>query len=99
MAEHIIAVFGTEADASSAVRSLKIAGFAPTIRQYSNNHTNRAGVITETQEPESGGFWAWLFGDEPLSETTRTAYASDMDMYDRRLRAGNCIVSVMVDSL
>ena len=98
MAEHIIAVFETEANASSAVRSLKIAGIAPgAIRQYSGNLSNRSGAITETQEPESGGFWAWLFGDEPVSDTTRSAYASDMDMYDRRLRAGNCIVSVMVD--
>ena len=34
-----------------------------------------------------------------MSEETRSAYASDMDMYDNRVRAGNCIVSVMVDEL
>jgi len=97
MAEHIIAVFETEANAASAVRSLQIAGIPPaSIRQYSGDQAERAGLVTQTQEHE-GGFWAWLFGEEPVSETTRSAYAGDMDMYDRRVRAGNRIVSVMVE--
>jgi uncharacterized protein (TIGR02271 family) len=102
MAEHIIAVFENEVTAASAMQSLIGIGISQgAIRQYTLSQADREGLTsnttTTTEHHTGGGFWAWLFGEGPVSEETRSAYASDMDMYDNRVRAGNCIVSVMVD--
>src|SRR5689334_17171058 len=77
MSEHIVATFATENDASAAVRDLDAAGIpASSIRRYK---PESASTIRGTAEPatESGGFWAWLLGEEPTGETTRSAYTRD----------------------
>jgi len=97
MAEHIVAVFQTNEEASAAVAGLEAAGIpASAIRQYASNGSAQQEVepTTHTSAHTSGGFWSWLFGDE--SETTRSTYAADADAYDRRTAAGNVAVSVTV---
>jgi uncharacterized protein (TIGR02271 family) len=98
MAEHIVAVFESEAAAADASRSLQSAGIpSSSIRQYAGSEIGRQGTSpmerTATQT-SAGGFWSWLFG-ESSSETTRSAYTHDA--YDRRASAGNVVLSVMVD--
>lgn len=99
MAEHIVAVFETEAAATAATQSLHSAGIpSSAIRQYANTDTaKQASAPTEHTSTHSsgGGFWAWLFGEESTSETTRSAYTHDL--YDRRAAAGNVVLSVTVD--
>jgi uncharacterized protein (TIGR02271 family) len=101
MAEHIIAVFRTDAEAAAAERDLETAGVpSSAIRRYATYDMNRTPVEPTqdtTTDTSGGGFWAWLFGEESTSETTRSAYADDMDLYDRRVAAGNIVVSVTVD--
>ncbi len=96
MTEHIVAVYKTEAHATAAARSLESLGIPPTaIRQYAET----VPAKTEPVEPASthtsgGGFWAWLFGDELMTETTRSMYTDDI--YDRRVAAGNVVLSLTV---
>jgi uncharacterized protein (TIGR02271 family) len=97
MSEHIVATFATENDANAAARDLDAAGIpASSIRRYG---PESASTIRGTAEPaaESGGFWAWLLGEEPTGETTRSAYPRDEEWYDRHARAGNAVLSVMVN--
>ena len=97
MAEHVVAVFQTNEEASAAVAGLEAAGIpASAIRQYASSGSAQQEVepTTHTSAHTSGGFWSWLFGDE--SETTRSTYAADADAYDRRTAAGNVAVSVTV---
>jgi len=99
MAEHIVAVFDSEPNATAAARSLENAGIpASAIRQYADVGT-RPGEVghseTTTTHTSGGGFWALLFGDEP--DSTGASYANDRDQYERRAQAGNVIVSVIVE--
>jgi uncharacterized protein (TIGR02271 family) len=99
MAEHIVAVFETEAAAAAATQSLQSAGIPlSAIRQYAGpgrgGHEIEPAAQTSTH-PSGGGFWAWLFGEESTSETTRSAYTHDT--YDRRASAGNVVLTVTVD--
>ena len=100
MAEHIVAVFETEASAAAAAKSLENAGFpSSAIRKYAGSGVGRQEIEptehTSTTHTSGGGFWAWLFGEEPTtSETTRSAYSHDA--YDRRASTGNVVVSVTV---
>jgi uncharacterized protein (TIGR02271 family) len=98
MAEHIVAVFETETAAAAAEQSLQSAGIpAAVIRRYASSEIGREEVapLEHTSTHTGGGFWSWLFGEEPTSETTRSAYTHDV--YDRRAAAGNVVVSVVVD--
>jgi uncharacterized protein (TIGR02271 family) len=97
MAEHIVAVFETETDATAAARSLESAGIsASAIRQYADTARAEVAPAERTSTHTSGGgFWAWLFGEDSTTETTRSAYTHD-DMYDRRASAGNVVLSVTV---
>lgn len=98
MAEHIVAVFRTSDEASAAVADLEKAGIpSSAIRHYASGDSaqQEAGTTTRTSTHTSGGFWAWLFGEQ--SETTHSTYAGDADLYDRRAAAGNVVVSVTVD--
>ena len=51
---------------------------------------------TETTSSTGGGFWAWLLGEEPTIDTTRSAHPRDDGWYDRRAQAGNAVLSVLV---
>jgi uncharacterized protein (TIGR02271 family) len=52
---------------------------------------------TETTHSSGGGFWAWLWGEDADTATTRSAHSADGDVYDRRARAGNTVLSVMLE--
>jgi uncharacterized protein (TIGR02271 family) len=97
MTEHIVAVYKTEADATAAARSLESLGIPPTaIRQYAEAVPAKTEPVEHTSTHTSGGgFWAWLFGDESMTETTRSMYTDDI--YDRRVSAGNVVLSLTVD--
>jgi uncharacterized protein (TIGR02271 family) len=96
MTEHIVAVYETEAHATAAARSLESLGIPPTaIRQYAETVPAKTEPVEHTSTHTSGGgFWAWLFGDESMTETTRSMYTDDM--YDRSASAGNVVLSVTV---
>ena len=99
MSEHIVAVFETEADATAATRSLEDLGIpASAIRQYAGSELgetrNPPVEQTTTTHSSGGGFWSWLFGDQTTSETTQS-YGDDI--YDRRIAAGNVVISVWVE--
>ena len=97
MTEHIVAVYKTEADATAAARSLESLGIPPSaIRQYAEAVHAKAEPVEHTSAHTSGGgFWAWLFGDESMTETTRSMYTDDI--YDRRVSSGNVVISLTVD--
>jgi uncharacterized protein (TIGR02271 family) len=97
MTEHIVAVYKTEADATAAARSLESLGISPSaIRQYAEAVHAKAEPVEHTSAHTSGGgFWAWLFGDESMTETTRSMYTDDI--YDRRVSSGNVVLSLTVD--
>jgi uncharacterized protein (TIGR02271 family) len=103
MSEHIVATFATENEADAAARDLEAAGIpASSIRRYRPHSTDSS--VRGTSEPATesgGGFWAWLLGEEPANETTRSAYPRDEEWYDQRAHAGNAVLSVMIheDSL
>jgi uncharacterized protein (TIGR02271 family) len=96
MAEHIVAVFETETDATAAARSLEGAGISPSaIRQYADHARGEVEPLKHTSTHTSGGgFWAWLFGEDSMTDTTRSAYSHDI--YDRKASAGNVVLSVTV---
>jgi uncharacterized protein (TIGR02271 family) len=98
VAEHIVAVFETEEAAAAAVQSLESVGIpASSIRQYSGKEASgRTGEPMEhtSTHTSGGGFWAWLFGEESTSETTRSTY--NHEAYDRQIAAGNVVLSVTV---
>jgi uncharacterized protein (TIGR02271 family) len=106
--EHIVALFKTETAAAAAERDLEGAGIATSVmRLYTPAEMEKlepessvAGA-TETSHSSGRGFWAWLWGEDTDTATTRSAYSTDGDAYDRKARAGNTVLSVMLadDSL
>jgi uncharacterized protein (TIGR02271 family) len=100
MAEHIVATFDSENAADAAARDLEGAGVpASAIRRYRSEGAvadRSAQRTTETTSSTGGGFWAWLWGEERSTETTRSAYPRDDEWYDRRAQAGNTVLGVMV---
>jgi uncharacterized protein (TIGR02271 family) len=100
MAEHIVAIFETAAAADAAVRDLEAAGISTAaIRRYqprpgegATTTSTSAGATTTS----SGGFWAWLLGEEP--QTGHSYYPRDEERYERGVSAGNAVVSVVVDA-
>jgi uncharacterized protein (TIGR02271 family) len=108
LTEHIVALFKTESTAAAAERDLEAAGIpASAIRRYASTETatlepgSSVTEATETTHSSGGGFWAWLWGEDSNTTSTRSAYATDGDIYDRRARAGNTVLSVTLhdDSL
>jgi hypothetical protein len=96
MTEQIVAVFETET--AAATESLPRAGIpSSAIRQYAGTGVGQKAVPTEqTSTHTSGcGFWSWLFGEDSMTPTTRSACTDDL--YDRRASAGNVVVSVTVE--
>jgi uncharacterized protein (TIGR02271 family) len=104
LTEHIVALFETESAATAAERDLEGAGISTSvIRRYTPTEMEKLesessiADATETNHSSGGGFWAWLWGEDTDTATTRSAYATDGDVYDRRARAGNTVLSVMLD--
>jgi len=103
MTEHLVAVFDTENAADAAARELENAGISTSaIRRYRPDQKEGAatgtslGRTSETTSASGGGFWAWLLGEEPAAERTRSAYSRDEEWYHRRTHAGNAVLSVMI---
>jgi hypothetical protein len=101
MTEHIVAVFATHEDADKAQRSLEDADIPATaIRRYTGK--DMAADLPPTRDEtdmtsrnESGGFWSWLFGND-YDDGTGLSTHQNQSEYERYLRAGNAILSVMV---
>ena len=101
MAEHIVAVFNSEGAAEAAVRDLEQAGISTSaIRRYRSTATSagteNSGAVSPTGHSGAGGFWAWLLGEEPGAETTRSL-SLDEQVYEQHAQAGKAVVSVMVE--
>ena len=102
MAEHIVAIFDTDAAADAASRDLEAAGIAASsIRRYRPHSGEGAAPGSPVSGAESastgGGFWAWLLGEEPTAETARSYYPRDEERYLQGARAGNAVVSVVLE--
>jgi stress response protein YsnF len=98
MTEHIVAVFDSESAANAAARDMEQAGIpAAAIRLYSPAARDSSRErYTDSSTSNGGGFWAWLLGEEPDTETTRSLHR-DEDFYERRAQAGETVLSVRVD--
>jgi uncharacterized protein (TIGR02271 family) len=97
LTEHIVAVFETERAASAAERDLAGAGISSSaIRQYTPAETKKLEPGSSVAETSGGEFWAWLWGKD--TDATRSAYSADGEVYDRRAREGNTILSVTLDN-
>ena len=101
MAEHIVAIFNTDAAADAAAQDLEAASItASSIRRYRpHSGEGTAGTTVSGTESTStgGGFWAWLLGDEPSTEPTRSYYPRDEERYVQGARDGNAVVSVVLE--
>ena len=51
----------------------------------------------ESTSSTSGGFWAWLLGEEPSIETTRGLVPRDEETYERRAHAGKTVLGVIIN--
>jgi len=107
MQELLVAVFDSVPRTQQAVQALHSGGIPDSaIRCYRKddgkvlgdgdlNATRAAGATAESR-PTTGGFWAWLLGEEgdggyyPEYEHARI-------VYDRAMKAGNTVVAVTVD--
>jgi len=108
VSEHIVAVFDNDAAASAAARELEGAGIpASAIRKYTASEAGSAGTAqgtytsgattgTTTERQSGSGFWAWLLGEEGPATTT-SSYEADRDIYDRRVGAGNVVLSITLN--
>ena len=96
MTEHLVAVFNSKSAADAAARDLEKAGIpVPAIRRYSPATSGRnAGSSTSS----GGGFWVWLLGEEPATETTRSL-RHDEEFYERRAQARESVLTVRVDDV
>ena len=102
MAEHIVAVFDSEGAAEAAVRDLEQAGIPTSaMRRYRSTATsagneNSGAISPTTGHSSTGGFWAWLLGEEPGAETTRSL-SLDEQAYEQHAQAGKAVISVLVE--
>jgi uncharacterized protein (TIGR02271 family) len=100
LTEHIVALFKTESAAAAAEQDLEGAGIPTSVmRRYTPAEMEKPepSVAGATEIHHSGGgFWAWLWGED-ADTATRSAYSSEGDVYDRQARAGNTVLSVMLD--
>ena len=105
MTEHLVAVFQNADDAAASERDLEQLG-VPTehIRRYSGNSLARhaaGGEPTTADTAQPSGFWAWLLGEESTSAAKRADWRTDAGSFDRRVAAGDTVLSVTLtdDSL
>ena len=100
MTEHIVAIFDTEAAAEAAARDLEAAGIpASAVRRYRPNAEDGMaadGAASSTTSSSTGGFWAWLLGEEPSTQTRYSYYPRDEERYVQGARAGNAVLSVVL---
>src|SRR5258707_573707 len=90
--EHIVSTFDTAGAAEGAANELEEAGIpASAIRRY---RANDSAARSEVSQPQTGGFWAWLLGEEDpvVTEVGRR----DGEYFDGR-GPGNVVLAVTVD--
>ena len=104
LTEHIVALFQSDSAAAAAERDLENAGIAASaMRRYTPAEMEKlepdsaVAAGTETGHSSGGGFWAWLLGEETNTTTPRSAYSTEGNVYDRHARAGNTVLSVMLN--
>jgi uncharacterized protein (TIGR02271 family) len=102
MAEHIVAIFDTDAAADAAARDLESAGIsASSIRRYRPHSGEGIASATPVTGSDStstgGGFWAWLLGEEPSTGAAHSYYPRDEERYVQGASAGNAVVSVVLE--
>jgi len=92
--ETIVAVFDTAANADAAVRDLENAGIpSNSIKRYDKSFAPSGGIGTASYSSgQTGGFWAWLLGEEGTSSSTY-----DRSLYERTVESGGTVVTVIVD--
>jgi uncharacterized protein (TIGR02271 family) len=108
MREILVAAFDTEQNANKAVQALEQSGVTasairryhkddPAVPQLSPSPAAAAGG-SETYRPHqtSGGFWAWLMGEE-TDNTTVTEYEQHHPSYNRAIESGNTVIVVTVE--
>lgn len=100
MTEHIVAIFETESAADAAARDLEEAGISGSaIRRYKPQTMGRAETnnsLATSKSSTGRGFWAWLAGEEPDTETTHSLHPRDEEVYERGVQAGKTVLSVMI---
>ena len=93
MTEHIVALFASASAADAASRDLANAGIPETaIRRYSADKSPSFASSENTSS--TGGFWAWLLGEEDGIDAQRARYPNDQDAWDRNVQGDNCALSV-----
>lgn len=92
--ETVVAVFDTAANADAAVRDLENAGIpSNSIKRYDKSFAPSGGTGTASYSSgQTGGFWAWLLGEEGTSSSTY-----DRSLYERTVESGGTVVTVIVD--
>jgi uncharacterized protein (TIGR02271 family) len=93
--EHIVAIFETDTAADAAAHALSEAGIpASAIRRYKPDESSVSSEIQADTTTSSGGFWAWLLGEEDGIEAQRARYPRDHEFYERGMNAGRAVVGV-----
>jgi stress response protein YsnF len=100
MMEHLVAVFHDAGEANAAEQELREIGIpAESIRRYARSslaaHTGYSTPSSETAPPS--GFWAWLLGEQSAAPATTADWRTDeSSSFDRRVAAGDTVLTVMV---
>ena len=88
----IVADFDSPSAAEAAIRDLENAGIPSAgIKSYTKDEPAYQEYRTRQHERQ-GGFWSWLFGEEPNQTQEYAAY-------DTSLASGHTVVTVTVDEL
>jgi uncharacterized protein (TIGR02271 family) len=92
MTEHIVALFQSDAEATSAAMDLESRGIpASAIRHYRPD-VNKTDATTS--QHATGGFWSWLLGEEDGIDAQRNLHPRDHEIFHRGTGAGNAVLSV-----
>jgi uncharacterized protein (TIGR02271 family) len=93
--EHIVAIFETDDAADAAARDLEKEGIAASaIRRYRQEKIGTSHSAAAQTPSHSGGFWAWLLGEEDGTDAKRAMYPRDHEVYEQGVSAGNAVLSV-----
>ena len=91
--ETIVAVFSSLSEAEAAIGDLVSAGVPSTsIKHYARDDTENTMMTSESgrETQQRHGFWAWLTGQDNSTD--------QHDVYDRSIRSGRTVVTVVSDT-
>ncbi len=91
--ETIVAVFSSLSEAEAAIGDLVSAGVPSTsIKHYARDDAERDVTMGESNREthQQHGFWAWLTGQENATD--------QHDVYDRSIRSGRTVVTVVSEA-